>query len=163
MCQDDPKKCTSRKISRFRLATPVYNPRGIPRGSLILNPSVEEVLLPADAHGMRKLVAIDCSWRRADQVFARRFWGVNKRLPILLAANPVNFGHRSVLSSVEALAAALCIGGFWEESKKLLSLFKWGPTFLDLNHDPLEDYSTAMSIDEILRIEAEYFPVGLSR
>ncbi|MBI2185439.1 MAG: DUF367 family protein [Thaumarchaeota archaeon] len=158
MCQDDPKKCSSRKLSRFKLVTPIYNPRWIPRDALVLNPSAQEVVTPAAAKNMRKLVVIDCSWRRADQVFSKRFRGVNRKLPTLLAANPVNYGHRSILSSVEALAAALCIGGFWTVGERLLSIFKWGPTFLNLNREPLSDYSAAKNAEEIIRIEAEYFP-----
>ncbi len=159
MCQDDPKKCTSRKLSRFGLATPTYSPRRIPRKAIVLNPFAAKILSPDEARGFpHGLVAVDCSWRRAGEVFSNRLPGVNRRLPTLLAGNPVNYGHRSVLSSVEALSAALCIGGQWVEAERLLSIFKWGHTFMDLNRGPLEDYGKARNIDEILQIEKEYFP-----
>ena len=75
----------------------------------------------------------------------------------MLASNPVNYGKPHKLSSIEALAAGLYIMGFSERASQLLSLFKWGPTFLSLNHEPLESYSTANTDIEITSVEAEYF------
>ena len=54
--------------------------------------------------------------------------------------------------------AALCITGRWSEAEGLLRLFKWGETFLTLNRDPLTEYGRAAGVEEVLRIEGEYFP-----
>jgi pre-rRNA-processing protein TSR3 len=131
----------------------------ISNNSLVLNPSAAEILTKHDSkHINNGLVVIDCSWKRAEEVFVRRFKGINRKLPLLLAANPTNYGHLYTLSSVEALSAALVILGFQEEARKLLSQFKWGKTFLDLNAEPLQDYSQAEDSESISKIEKEYFP-----
>jgi pre-rRNA-processing protein TSR3 len=158
MGQDDPKKCTSAKLCRMKLATPIPNARRIPRDAIVLNPSVEEVFSLKDRPNLKHgLVAIDCSWKYAEQVFNRRFKGLNRRLPILLAGNPINYAKQGKLSSAEAVSAALYIAGYIEHSKRIISLFKWGPTFLTLNHDPLEEYRLAETSEEVRKIEDEYF------
>jgi len=159
MEQDDPKKCTSAKLRRLHLAIPIRRPSHIPRGAVVLNPASQNLYSPKDRESAVRwgLVAVDCSWRRADQVFSRRLPGVNRRLPTLLAGNPVNYGHKSLLSSLEALAAALYIAGFKSEAEGLLSIYKWGATFLSLNQEPLEEYSRAQTPEELLAVEASFF------
>lgn len=75
-----------------------------------------------------------------------------------LAGNPTNYSKLGTLSSLEAIAAALYIMGFKDHTEKILSIYKWGPTFLSLYREPLEDYSKAESVKEILEIEKAYFP-----
>ena len=84
---------------------------------------------------------MDCSWKKSEEIFARKFSGENRRLPPLLAGNPTNYGMLGMLSTVEALASALIITGFKKEGEKILSLFNWGSAFLSLNEEPLETYS----------------------
>jgi pre-rRNA-processing protein TSR3 len=74
----------------------------------------------------------------------------------LIAGNPVNFGLPTKLSTVEALAAALYIAGFREEASKLLSVFKWGHTFLEINEERLERYSTAKNSADVVRIQSQF-------
>ena len=161
MGQDDPKKCTSKKLSRFGLAKNVNRSRDIPRTSLVLNPSSMNLLIPSDHNKIveRGITVIDCSWKRAGEVFVRRFPGSGRRLPKLLAGNPVNYGHIDVLSSVEAFAAALCIIGLRSQADEILSKFKWGSTFLTLNKEPLESYSQVKDASEMEATEIEYFPI----
>ena len=157
--QDDPRKCTSSKMLRMRMAS-LISPRAIRPRSLVLNPSSEDILLASDRINTIQsgLVVIDCSWKQSSPVFMRRFRGINKRLPILLAGNPVNYGHPFKLSSVEAVAGSLFLMHFEEQAKRILSKFKWGMTFLTLNELPLKDYSLASSEAEILSVEHQYFP-----
>lgn len=157
MGEDDPKKCTSAKLTRFKLATPIYSVKRIPRHAILLNPYSHETLSPKDQELLKYgLVAVDCSWKNCEAVFRRRWRGVNRRLPLLWAANPIHYGHPSILSSAEALAAALYITGYKEEAKRVLSIFKWGETFLTLNHNILEDYSRCGGVEDVLRVEREY-------
>ncbi|MCL4517688.1 MAG: DUF367 family protein [Thaumarchaeota archaeon] len=161
--QDDPSKNTSAKMRRFGYATIVSAAR-IPRESIVLDPFSELILLPKDGEAALRfgLVVVDCSWAHAEQVFSYRYKGIHRKLPALLAGNPTNYSRLGSLSSLEASAAALYIMNFKEQARKMLSLYKWGETFLTLNIDPLEEYSRAESQDEISSIERSYFSRLLS-
>jgi pre-rRNA-processing protein TSR3 len=76
---------------------------------------------------------------------------------VLLAANPINYSKLGKLSSVEALAGSLIILGYKDRGIELLNKFKWGPTFLVLNNDLLDDYSDADGSEKIMNVEHEYF------
>jgi len=154
--QDDPHKCTAAKLAKFGLARALFRIKQIPKESLILNPTADHILIPNDRIH-RNLVAIDCSWEKAQSEFRRDLPGYARRLPTLLAANPTNYARKHKLSSAEALAAASYIIGHDEISEKLLSLFKWGNTFLTLNRELLEAYSAAATEDEVSEIESEFF------
>jgi len=159
MEQDDPKKCTSAKLVRLNLARPIRKRSMIPRRAVVLNPSATTVLSPQDREHVRRgsVVAIDCSWEKVDRVFNSRFHGLNRRLPLLLAANPVSYGRLGRLSSAEALAATLIITQYPDQGRRFLEAFKWGQTFLTLNHDPLMDYAGTRDLSEVLRVEESYF------
>jgi len=159
MKQDDPKKCTSAKLFRLHLARPVFRLSNIPTRAIVLNPVAERILTRKDRMIVEEegLVAIDCSWEKADQVFERRFPGVNRRLPLLLAGNPTNYASLTKLSSLEALAAALYITGFKAQARRFLSIFKWGSTFSSLNEQPLDEYSKAEDSGKIVELERSFF------
>ena len=154
--QDDPHKCTAAKLVKFGFAKALFNVRQIPKGSLVLNPMATRLVLPKDRN-LRSVVAIDCSWEKAQGEFRRGLPGLAKRLPTLLAANPTNYAKKHKLSSVEALSAASFIMGYKGIAEKLLSLFKWGDTFLTLNKELLEAYSSAASEEELSVIESQFF------
>ena len=160
--QDDPKKCTAAKLVRLRLASPLYKIRQVPRNSLVLNPFAPGVLLNRDKGEAFRygLVAVDCSWENVQETFTNRLPGRGRRLPTLLASNPVNYAKPHKLSSLEALAASLHIMGFEEEARRLLSIFKWGETFLTLNGEPLKAYASASDEKELIEAESEFFPTG---
>ena len=124
--QDDPKKCTSKKLVRFGLVKPMSRLYYIPRKSIILNPFAERILLSHDKTlaELGGLTVIDCSWRNAETVFSKRNKRISRRLPQLLAANPVNYGRRSKLSSLEAFTAALYIIGYIDQAMNLVSIYK---------------------------------------
>jgi pre-rRNA-processing protein TSR3 len=92
----------------------------------------------------------------SEGVFDRSIPGNNRRLPILLAGNPTNYGIAGRLSTAEAIAAALILTGFRKPAEVILSLFRWGETFLSLNQDPLESYAAARS-SELSFLEEEFF------
>ena len=141
--QCDPKKCTSRRLARFGLLRLVPRPTALPRGAILLTPNAERALSPADAaraerHG---LAILDVSWKRGR--FPSAPQAVPRALPYLLAANPVNYGKPFVLSSAEALAAALTIFGRSAEARGVLAKFAWGEQFFTLNAEPLAAYAGA--------------------
>jgi pre-rRNA-processing protein TSR3 len=157
--QCNPKACTATKLKKFGLAEVFYTPGKIPRDSIVLSPFSERALSREDrAHLKKGLVALDCSWKHAAEVFENIKKPMKQRaLPLLVAANPVNYGKISKLSTVEALASALYILGEAEHAKRLLSKFKWGQSFADLNKDLLESYSKARTGKEIIAVQDEYF------
>ena len=83
---------------------------------------------------------------------------INRRLPLLLAGNPVNYAKLGKLTTAEAIAGSLFILGFQSNAEELLNKFKWGHTFLDLNMELLELYKDQDDPTEILKIEKDYFP-----
>ncbi len=156
--QDDPKKCTSARLRKFRLVRSLPSMKRVPSSAIVLNPTSSRTLSNEDRELVQRdgLVALDCSWNLSKDVFDRNVPGNNRRLPILLAGNPTNYGIAGRLSTAEALAAALILTGFGEPAGVILSLFKWGETFLSLNHDPLEKYAVAKS-SELSQLEEEFF------
>lgn len=158
MRQDDPAKCTAAKLVKFRLAEQA---RYIGKSTIVLNPFSEVPITRSDSKVADSVCAIDCSWEKADDVLKQKrlvAYGVGRRLPALLAANPVNYAKLGKLSSAEALAGALYILGNRELAAQIMDKFKWGHTFLELNQDLLRDYSNVDSSDQISLVEKEYFP-----
>ena len=157
--QCDPKKCTALKLKRHGLVEIVKRTKLIPRGAIVLNPLAEKAFSPADKPRIEKygLAALDCSWEKARKILesSLKMRKYSRCLPYLIAANPVNYGVPTKLSTVEALSAALYIAGFKEEAKFFLSVFKWGNSFIALNRTFLELYSQAKNSKEILLIQSE--------
>ena len=107
----------------------------IPRNTLLLDPTAEKALSPADRPA-RSITTLDCSWDVLD-TGAVSSWRRRRALPFLVAANPVNFGRPWRLTSVEAFGAALFILGEPGQASLVLESQKWGPRFLELNEEPL--------------------------
>ncbi len=155
--QCNPKKCTGKKLARFGLANLFEKVQKVPSRSILLDPMAEQALSRSDsvAHG---ITVLDCSWEEVERVFPQllRMNLKHRALPYLVAANPINFGRPLKLTSVEAFAAALYILGYKEQAENILIKFNWGHTFLDLNREPLEDYSKARDSTEVVKIQEEY-------
>lgn len=156
--QCDPKKCTAKKMSRLGLAKPIKLLREIPRGSIVLDPMAEKALSAEDRDRAlrRGIVVMDISWEHID-LFPKIEKSVEHRaLPYLLAANPVNWGKPTKLSSAEALAAALHILGFFDQARSILSKFSWGEQFINLNKELLDRYAQAKTSAEVVDIQKDY-------
>ena len=80
-------------------------------------------------------------------------------LPLLLAANPVNWGKPSRLSTVEAIAATLVLSGHATQAEEVLGCVRWGERFLELNAEPLEEYAGATSSSELVELQFEFFDI----
>ncbi len=156
MGQDDPTKCTARKMINMDLAKGVSRKFHASDKIIVLNPWAHRVLSPPDRVAKSVLV-VDASWNLAQEVFFRRLGGKHRRLPTLLAANPTNYSRPGVLSSLEAVAATMYILGDVDEAKRYLDIYKWGPTFLTLNQEPLEAYRRSRTEGKVLQAEKEYF------
>jgi len=150
----DPRKCTVKKLARRGLVRIVTSIAKIPRSTLLLDPTAEQAVSPADRH-LPSITALDCSWEVLD-TGAVASWRNRRALPFLVAANPVNFGRPFRLTSVEAMAAALYILGEREQAREILAPFGWGLRFFEVNADPLEDYSRAKDSAEVVALQALY-------
>jgi pre-rRNA-processing protein TSR3 len=154
-CQCDPKKCTAKRMVRFGIAKNVEL-RSIPKGAVILSPFAEQALSPADRKYAEKgLAVMDLTWTNIDEF--PRPKGMNERsLPFLIASNPVNWGRPMELNSAEAVIASLMILGEPEQAAKFIERFNWGPEFMRINGEMLDEYSKARDSAEVVRIQNEY-------
>lgn len=133
--QCDPKKCTATKLLKFGLAKRVDRLSLIPRKAIVLDPFSNSTLTYEDRNDvlLYGLAAVDCSWENAEQLFGSKIRAQRRRLPEMVAGNSINYNVRDKLSTVEAFAGALMICGFTDQARELLSKFKWGQNFLQLN------------------------------
>jgi len=157
--EDDPKKCSAKKMRKFGFVNLQENIRKLPIDTILLNPLSKKSISREDLPIARKngILALDCSWKTVEISFD---FITNKNhsraLPFLVAANPVNYGKPFKLTTLEAFAASLYILGETEHAEEILQLYKWGPQFLILNREPLEDYRQAKNSAEIVEIMREY-------
>jgi pre-rRNA-processing protein TSR3 len=147
----DPRKCSVKKLARSGMVRIVPRIRAIPRRTILLDPTAEQALSPAD-RPVSSITVLDCSWEVLDNSAVRSLRR-RRALPFLLAANPVNFGKPFKLSSLEAFAAALFILGEREQAEKILSIYTWGCRFLEVNREPLTLYATAKDSKEVIRMQ----------
>ena len=145
-------------MRKFRLARKITSLKQVPPPTIVLNPTAHQRIANADRTLVEQygLLALDCSWNRSEHVFDMNVPGQSRKLPILLAGNPTNYSVPGKLSTAEAFAAALFITNFELEARRVLSLFRWGDTFLSLNKEPLLAYARAKP-DELAEIEASFF------
>lgn len=159
--QDDPKKCSARRMEKFGLAKVFETPARLPEGAVLLSPLAEKALSRADlAHARRGLVVLDCTWEEVERVFpalrTKRLEG--RALPYLLASNPVSYGRPFRLNSAEAFVAALYILGQADQARLVAERFGWGGTFLALNREPLEAYAAAADSAGVIAAQGEFMP-----
>jgi pre-rRNA-processing protein TSR3 len=148
----DPRKCTVKKLEKAGLIRVVKTLSRIPRNTLLLDPTAEQALSPAD-RAAKSITVLDCSWEVLNTGGVRS-WRIRRALPFLVAANPVNFGRPCMLSSVEALAAALWILGEEQQARDILAKIRWGIRFLEVNAEPLSLYATAKDSTEVVKFQS---------
>jgi pre-rRNA-processing protein TSR3 len=132
----DPAKCTALRLKKFNLLTTTNKLNNQMRNTIALDPFANEELAKSDKELAIKygITVFDCSWKNILKINTSTLKN-KRRLPPLIACNPVNYGKWEKLSSVEALAATLYILGFKELAKLLLSKFSWGNEFLRINFE----------------------------
>ena len=137
LAQDDPKKNTAVKLSKRGALRLHEKFTKLPRKGIILEPLCGKVLGPEDHSILLEergsLVGLDCSWAQIDdsvQQVMKRTRLKARMLPLLLAANPVNWGKPSKLTTAEALAASLYLIGNEKQARDLLSALTGESNFL---------------------------------
>jgi len=157
--EDDPKKCSAKKMRKFGMVQLETSVKKVPQKTILLNPFAKKALSKEDEqialqHG---ILALDCSWKTAETSFRILDKKNHSRaLPFVVATNPVNYGKPFKLTTLEAFAAALYILGYNKQAEELVRLYKWGPYFLELNKQPLEEYNTAKTSKEVIKIMKQY-------
>ena len=152
---NDPKRDSGMKLVRLGLARS-FRPGDAFKG-IVLSAEGRCVLSQSDRALITSagIAAINCSWNRLEEV--KNIPGGNidrhRKLPFLVASNPINYGKAYKLNSAEALAAALAIVGFREEAESLTEKFSWNDEFWKLNHDYFEVYASC--VDSASMIEAQ--------
>ena len=152
--QCDSKRCSGKKLSRLRMLRELKTSQPWP--GLVLTPTGERAVSPADRGVVETsgVCVVDCSWALIDQVpFAKLRAGEPRLLPFLVAANPVNYGKPLKLNCAEAIAAALFITGFRDEAAQVMGVFKWGASFLELNHELLHRYAACKDSAEVVQVQ----------
>ncbi|OQR97325.1 hypothetical protein ACHHYP_12138 [Achlya hypogyna] len=155
--QCDAKRCTGRKLCRLgyvKSMKPGAHFRGI-----VLSPHGEKVVSRED-YGIVTSIGIsviDCSWARVQEMPIKQIKsGSHRLLPMLVAANTVNYGKPFKLTCVEAIAATLYIVGMQDEAIQLMDEFPWGMEFLKLNADALDAYAACETSDEVQVAQEAY-------
>ncbi len=161
--QDDPRKCSARRMAKAGDAILHFDIRGAPKRGFLLDPSSGKLMGPDDKKSIDRggsIVALDCSWKRIEESLesiSRHTRLEGRTLPVLLAANPVSWGKPGRLSTSEAFAASLFILGREEQARIILSSFPYGDNFFNLNIEPLIAYRDAKSNEELSEIQWEFF------
>lgn len=155
--QCDPNACSGKKLYRLnalrllRLSEPFHG--------VVLTPSATEIVSPADREIVLQngAAVVDCSWKELDAVPWRKMrMTVPRLLPLLLAANPVNYGRPSKLNCAEALAATLAIVGLMDDAKSVMAYFSWGASFFDVNAELLAGYQQCANSAEVSAFQDRY-------
>lgn len=157
--EDDPRKCSAKKLEKFGYVKLEKNIRKTQRNTILLNPFAEKSISKEDLKHAKDsgILAVDCSWKNAENSFDYLDKRNHSRaLPFVVAANPVNFGKPFKLTTLEAFATSLFIFDEVKKAEDILNLYKWGPHFLSLNKEPLEEYRHAKTSKEIVEIMKKY-------
>ena len=164
LAQDDPKKNTAVLASKRGDIKLHKNMKNLPKKGIILEPLCGKVFGPEDHDLLTtrngSLVGLDCSWAQIESSVStvmKKTRLVPRMLPLLLAANPVNWGKPGKLTTAEAISAALYLIGRQEQAREVLGAFRWGERFFELNQQPLDAYSQAKSSSELVDLQIEFF------
>jgi len=154
--EDDPKKCTAAKLVRLGDISEVTDIARVPRRVIVLDPEAEKALSREDIGSAERfgVLVLDCSWNKLSKFPRLRAGMQHRALPFMIAANPTNFGKAQRLSSAEALAAAAYILGDRVRAEQLMNRFKWGPTFIDINRERLDEYAAATTSGEVVSAQS---------
>jgi len=161
--QCDPKKCTGKKLERFNLLSQIKfspNYKGIlltPTGKKILSISDKETILK------KGICVIDCSWAKFSELNLNLNKIETRKLPFLVAVNPINFGKAFKLTCAEAFSASLFLAGFEKEAFFIMNFFKWGENFFKINKELFDLYRNVDDQGALEKIEEKYINDEMER
>lgn len=156
--QNDPKRDSGSKMCRFGLAKKLKVGQNF--GGIVLSSEATKVMSPEDydiiaQHG---IAGINCSWNRLEEIPFRSLGKSSnqRKLPLIVAANTVNYGKPFKMNTAEAIAAGLYIAGFKSDAITLMYPFSFGSEFLRLNEGALEAYSSCTNEFQVQAIMDDY-------
>ncbi|XP_074028981.1 18S rRNA aminocarboxypropyltransferase isoform X2 [Leptinotarsa decemlineata] len=155
--QCDPRKCSGRKLARMKLIRCLKIKQRFP--GIVLSPLGEKCVSPQDREIVESkgIAVVDCSWAKIDETPISALKATHGRLlPLLIAANPINYGRPYQLSCVEAIAATMYITGFRESAKFYLNKFTWGHSFIELNKEILDIYSQCTDSKSVIEAQNKF-------
>lgn len=125
---------------------------------ILLTPTADKIVSKEDRNIILEngVCVIDCSWAKFNQLNLNNKKFEARLLPFMVAVNPVNYGKPYKLNCAEAIAAALAIADFNHEAEKLLSHFKWGLSFLEVNKDVFSLYTNCNNSNELREAEIKF-------
>eukprot|EP01031_Cornospumella_fuschlensis_P037314 gene37314-45303_t len=156
--QNDPKRDSGVKLCRMGLATRLKI--GRPFNGIVLSADATKVISKEDMSIVQQygIAGINCSWNRLGEVPVATLGKTRnqRKLPLIYAANTVNYGKACKMNTAEALAAALFIVGYTQDAATLMSSFSYGPEFLRINAGLLEAYEQCKSEREVQNVSTRY-------
>lgn len=80
----------------------------------------------------------------------------HRKLPLIFAANTVNYGKAYKMNTAEAISAALYIAGFKADAEAIMYPFSYGEEFFRINHESLDAFSKCTSEREVAQLTNDY-------
>jgi pre-rRNA-processing protein TSR3 len=159
--QCDPKMCTGVRLMKYGLLKEIKLNSKFQ--GVLLTPTGKKIVSKED-HDLilnKGVCVIDCSWAKFNELHINLNKIETRLLPYMVAVNPVNYGKAFKLSCVEAIAATLHLAGFYKETDFLLSHFKWGSSFIDVNRELFDMYRECKNSIELKAAEDKYINAEL--
>lgn len=156
--QNDPKRDSGSKLRRLGYANLLKI--GQTFKGVVLSSEASEYVSMEDRNIVETfgIAGINCSWNRLNEIpFDSMGKGKNQRLlPLLYAANSVNYGKPHKLNTAEAMAACLYLTGFITEAHQLLSPFGYGEEFFRINFEAFSEYQKCSNSREVLQMQQRF-------
>ena len=154
--QCDPKMCTGMRLMKYGLLKEMKINSKFQ--GILLTPTGKKMVSKEDHEIIKTkgICVIDCSWAKFNSLHINLNKIETRLMPYLVAVNPVNYGKALKLTCVEAIGASLYLAGFYQETDFLMSHFKWGSSFLEVNRELFEMYKKCSNGAEMKAIEEKY-------